>query len=87
VTDIGYRYTRHQVPRGARPDAISGRDWYLIKNVTTLRLTYQLRLLTYGASQAGARLHLRVPKRCRLSPDLRDFVKANSKFVSVKRVN
>jgi len=87
VTDMDYRYTQHQVPRGARPDAISGSKWYLIKNVTTLRLTYQVRLLTYGASEARARLHIRVPKRCKLSPALREFVKANSNMVSVERVS
>jgi hypothetical protein len=69
-----FRYSRWQTPRGARPDAVRGSDRYLIKNVTTLRLTYQVRLLTFAAEQDGGRLILRIPKACRLSADLRQFV-------------
>src|SRR5262249_48104259 len=62
VNAMDHQYTRHHVPRGTRPDAVSGQDRYLIKNVTRLRLTYQLRLATFMASQTGTRLHVRVPQ-------------------------
>lgn len=75
---IEYRYTPHQVPRGSRPDAVSGADAFLIKNVSLLRLTYQIRLLTFLAAERGSHLVIVVPKSGRLSPDLRDFVRANS---------
>ena len=79
------RYTRHQIPRGTRPDAVSGQDRYLIKNVTRLRLTYQLRLATFMASQTGTRLHVRVPQGCQLSPPLEDFIRLNRGAVSIER--
>ncbi len=50
------RYTRQQTARGSRPDATVGDTWYLLKNVSQLRLTYQIRLLTFGAMQSRARL-------------------------------
>jgi len=46
-------------PRGSRPDAVSGDTMYLIKNVSRLRLTYQVRLLTYSASQSSGCLVIR----------------------------
>ena len=75
---IEYRYTRHQVPRGSRPDGVRGAEAFLIKNVSLLRLTYQIRLLTFLAAERGSRLVIVVPKAGRLSPDLREFVRANA---------
>lgn len=83
---VEYRYTRHQVARGARPDAASGGTWYLIKNVSELRLTYQIRLLTFLAGEQGLRLIIRLPKSSRLSKDLRAFVKVNSAVLKVEGV-
>lgn len=82
---IEYRYTHHQVARGARPDAVSGADWYLFKNVSKLRLTYQIRLLTFLATERGARVVIWIPKSALLSNDLRDFIKENSKVLAIKR--
>jgi hypothetical protein len=73
-------------PRGARPDAVRGVDRYLIKNVTTLRLPYQMRLLTFAAEQDAGRLILRIPKACRLSPDLRQFVAEHERRLRAERV-
>jgi hypothetical protein len=81
-----YRYTRHQLARGARPDAVSGDEWYLFKNVSELRLTYQIRLLTFLAKERGVRLIVRAPKTTRLSTDLWTFVKANSPTLKIERV-
>lgn len=66
------RYTRHQVPRGARPDGDGGATWYLIKFVSELHLTYQIRLLTFGARQSGRRLTIVVPRPARLSAPVAD---------------
>jgi hypothetical protein len=82
-----YRYTRHQVARGSRPDAVSGAKAYLFKNVSELRLTYQIRLLTFLAAERGSRLVVRVPKSTRLSRDLRGFVTENSAVLKVERVD
>jgi hypothetical protein len=80
------RYSRWQTPRGARPDAIRGLDRYLIKNVTRLRLTYQIRLLTLAAEEEGGRLVIRVPRACRLSNNLRQLAKVNKKRMRIERV-
>jgi hypothetical protein len=61
-------YTGHQV---ARADAVDDSTWLLLKFVSQLRLTYQIRLLASGAEQSGGRLVTRVPKGYRLSAPLR----------------
>jgi hypothetical protein len=66
---------------------VDGATWLLLKFVAQLRLTYQIRLLTFGAQQSGARLIIRVPKGCRLSSPLRDFVKTHRSVVKVERVS
>ena len=83
---MDYRYTRHQVARGSRPDAISGSNAFLFKNVSMLRLTYQIRLLTFLAAEQGSRLVIRIPKSARMSRDLRAFVKENSGVLTIERV-
>lgn len=83
---IDYRYTRHQVARGSRPDAVSGSKAYLIKNVSELRLTYQIRLLTFLAAERRSRLVIRIPKSAQLSRDLRAFVKEHSAVLKIERV-
>jgi hypothetical protein len=50
-----YRYTGHQVARGSRPDAVSGNTWYLMKGTSLVRLTYQVRLLTFLATERPPR--------------------------------
>jgi hypothetical protein len=85
---VDYRYTRHQVARGARPDVTNGGGtWYLMKFVSELHLTYQIRFLVFAAGGAGARLTVRVPRSCRLSPPLRAFVKANKAAIKIERVD
>jgi hypothetical protein len=81
-----FRYTRHQVARGARPDAADGGTWVLFKLVSELRLTYQIRLLTFAAAQQRARLFIKVPKRCKLSPPLSAFLKEHKAHVRLQRV-
>lgn len=69
------KYTRHQVPRGARADADSFNRMYLIKNVQNLRATYQIKLLAFKAVTSGTKLVLRVPENCRFDASLLDLVK------------
>jgi hypothetical protein len=81
---VELRYTKHQVPRGSRPDAVAGNDAYLVKAVSYLRLTYQIRLLTFLASESGARLTIRVPNGCSTSPELASFL-SNNRHVRLER--
>lgn len=83
--EITFRYTRHQIPRGARPDAVVNGKMYLIKNVSELRLTYQIRLLTYRAYRHGEKLILRLPQQSRIAESLKRFVTSNRKLISVER--
>jgi len=48
---------------------------YLIKNVMTLRATYQIRLLTYRAVTEGLKLVLKVPSACEFQPSLLELIK------------
>ena len=82
-----YRYTGHQVARGSRPDAVSGNTLDLIKAPSLVRLTDQIRLLTFMATERGARLVIRVPRSSRVSADLRAFVKENSRVLKVEKVS
>lgn len=78
------RYTRHQVVRGCRPDAVKGNKCYLIKNVTQMRLTYQVRLLADMADARSMTLVIRLPASSSLTEDLSGFVRAN-RHVRVER--
>jgi len=79
--------TRRQAARGARPDAMDGRgNWLLVKAVSRLRLTYQIRVLVFAATSSGATLHIRVPRTCKTSRPLHDFLKQNRKHVTLERV-
>ena len=84
---VEFRYTSSQVARGARPDAVSGSKAWLLKYVSCLRLTYQIRLLTFLATERGERLIIRVPRRTRLSTDLRAFVRDHRSTLRVERVD
>lgn len=82
---IEYRYTGHQTARAARPDEISAGVWYLIKNVSLLRLTYQIRLITLLAAQRGVSLVIRVPPHCRLSSTLTGFLAEHQGRVRIEK--
>jgi hypothetical protein len=80
------RYTKHQTARGARADAESREKLFLLKNVSHLRLTYQIRLLAFSVSESRKRLIIQVPKPCMIHTSLRDFVNQFSRSVSIERV-
>ena len=80
------RYTKHQVARGTRPDVERMGILYLIKNCSLLRLTYQIRLLTYLATSRGRKLVINVPTKCVIHPTLRAFQKEHSKVIRIEKV-
>jgi uncharacterized OsmC-like protein len=69
------KYTRHQVPRGTRPDAETLDKIYLVKNVSIIRATYQVRLLAFKSMESRKKLILKVPKACQFHASLKDLVK------------
>jgi hypothetical protein len=73
-------------PRGSRPDAVIGDTWYLFKKVTYLRLTYQIRLLTFLAQDQRKALVLRVPAGCEFSEPLLAYRLNNPGVLRVEEV-
>jgi hypothetical protein len=63
-------------PRGTRADAETSDGIYLIKNVSRLHATYQVRLLAYAARERGKRLVLVVPPSCQFEPALRALMES-----------
>jgi len=82
---MSIKYTRHQVPRGTRPDAETLDTIYLIKNVSTIRATYQLRLLAYKASENHKKLMLKIPPSCQIHSSLKKLMKLTGQ--TIKREN
>lgn len=80
-----FRHTKHQVARGTRPDAETYDKLLLIKRVSELRATYQIRLLTYRAVHEGKKLVVEVPKQCRIHSSLRELTKQYTKSVTIVR--
>jgi hypothetical protein len=82
---MDFVYTSHQVPRGARPDADVAGKFYLIKNVSQLRLTYQIKILAYMASTEGQKLIVQIPKSAKIDNSLRLFVREMAGLVRIER--
>lgn len=83
--DMEFKHTKHQVARGTRPDAETFDKFFLIKRVSEIRATYQIRLLTYRAVREGRRLIIEVPKECKIHSDVRELMRQYSKSVAVVR--
>jgi len=81
-----FRYTSHQVPRGARADGEIYDKLFLFKNVSAMRLTYQVRLLAFRASESGKKLIIQVPKHCKVHPSLRRFADELPQAVRIQKV-
>jgi hypothetical protein len=79
------RYTKRQTLRGSRPDAQIVGKIYLIKNVSTLRATYQVRLLTYLAVKSGGVLILRVPGHFEPSESLRLLIQEYPRVIRIEK--
>jgi len=80
-----FRYTRYQVPRGARADSESFDKIILVKNVSTMRATYQIRLLAFKAVESKKKLVIIVPHHCRIDHTLRDLMKNLPNIVRVEK--
>jgi len=81
------RFTAHQVPRGARPDGAQHDRDLLVKNVSCLRLTHQIRLLTFKVLQQRRKLVILVPMYATIHATLRDQVKAHPRVVRIERID
>lgn len=77
------KQTRHQVARGARPDGEMFNSLLLIKRVSDMRATYQIRLLVYRAVQEGKKLVIELPVGCRIHEGLRELTKQHPKNVKI----
>jgi hypothetical protein len=71
---VKLRYTRHQLPRGSRPDAEVDGKLYLLKKVPVLHATYQVRLLAFRAAQERKQLVIRGPLALKAGPSLRNLM-------------
>lgn len=83
---LQFRYTLHQVPRGARPDAETFNKIYLVKNVSVLRATYQIRLLAFKAVDTHKKLILKVPKECKFDSSLKELIKTTEKTIQRENI-
>lgn len=83
---MNYRYTKHQVARGTLPDALKEDRIFLFKKVSTLRATYQIRLLTFLASEAGKKLIVNVPKHFKPHSSLTIFMKEFPKTIRIGKI-
>lgn len=83
---MDYEYTRYQVARGSRPDATTaGNDFFLFKNTSSLRATYQIRLLTFMAQQKGIKLIISLPKGTKIHPTIDHLRKNTGKTIKIER--
>lgn len=83
--DLRFKYTKHQVARGAKPDAESYDKFFLIKNVSELRATYQIRLLLYRANTEGKKLVIRIPKGAKIHSSLQELRREYRSLIKIER--
>ena len=81
-----FRYTKHQVPRGAFIDVEKGDEMHIFKKTSVLHATYQIRLLLFRASEERKILTLHVDPKCVLDDTLRDLLREYSANVRLLRV-
>lgn len=80
-----FSYTKHQTPRGAKPDAEVGDKLYLIKNASQLRLTYQIRMLAYMAKTRNRKFIIQLTKTAKVHDTLKDFVRSMNGLIKIER--
>jgi hypothetical protein len=73
------------VAGGARPNFETNAKIGLIKNVSVLRATYQIRLLALRSVETKKTLVLVLPKHSKLHPTLRKLQKELSATIRVER--
>jgi hypothetical protein len=77
--------TERGLPRGARADAETGDTLFVIKRVSHLRATFQLRLLAYLAQKQGRRLVIDIPLTCSVHRDLSELIASLPDVVKIVR--
>ena len=82
---MDYRHTQHQVARGARPDAESAEELLLIKRVSEMRATYQIRLLAYLALKGGRDLIIEVRRDTRIHGSLAALCQEIPEVIKIER--
>ena len=80
-----FRYTQHQVARGARPDAENQTQLFLFKKVSRLRATYQVRLLLFQAMTTGRTLVIVLPRGGQVDRTLKELSKRAPKHLVIER--
>ena len=80
-----FSYTKHQTLRGARADAEVGDKFYLIKSASLLRLTYQIKMLTYMAQTRKKKLIIRLPKTAKIHDSLKQFIASADGLIKIER--
>lgn len=80
-----FKHTKHQVARGSLPDAETHNKIILIKRCSELRVTYQIKLLTYLAHQKQKKLVIELPKGAKIHRSLKEFRKQHSKLIKIER--
>ena len=68
-------HSRWQTQRRCLPDKVELNVMFLIKVCSRLSLTYQIYYLAEEAERRKVRFVLRAPKGCRISGELRQFIK------------
>lgn len=71
--------------RQAVPTAVFDESIYLLKRASSLRLTYQVRLLAHRAWQEGKKLRIDVPANCEVHDSLARFAEAYPGVVEITR--
>jgi hypothetical protein len=68
------------------PDAVTSDALHLIKNVSEMRLTYQIKLLAHMAKSCGKKLLITIPVSADVHSSLQDYVGDSGGAIEVKRV-
>jgi hypothetical protein len=80
-----FRQTIRQVARSTRADAETGAAFFLIKIVSEMRATYQVRLLVFRAAQERRKVVIQVPEGCKIHRTLRDLSHQVPKTIQITR--
>jgi len=71
--------------RASSPDGRKGGRLVLVKHVSRMRLTYQVRLLTEAAEELGGRLEIHLPAYAAISRDLGRFQRQHRRRLKIVR--
>ena len=80
-----FRRTKRGSPRGVRADAETHDRLLLIKRVSEMRATYQVRLLAYRALQEGKKLVIDLPNGCGVHPTLQELISQLPDTIQITR--